>query len=94
MKRDYEILKRIGERIRLIRIQKGLSQSKLARIAHVSPSYLSEIERGLKNVSCIVLFRVIDKLEIGVVLFDGISDSKINLVMQNLDEIVRILKNM
>jgi XRE family transcriptional regulator, master regulator for biofilm formation len=39
----------LGERIKRLRIEKGLSLIDLARIAGVSKSYLSQIERGKQN---------------------------------------------
>ena len=34
-----------------IRLQKGVSQGKLARTLRVHPTYISQIERGARNVS-------------------------------------------
>ncbi len=39
----------IGERIRLLRIQKGMSQEQLALHSSVNISYLGQIERGEKS---------------------------------------------
>ncbi|WP_110928190.1 XRE family transcriptional regulator [Bacillus massiliglaciei] len=39
----------IGEKIKELREKRGYSLSKLAQMADVSKSYLSQIERGLKN---------------------------------------------
>ena len=36
----------IGERIRYIRESKGITQNTLAESIHVTPSYISRIERG------------------------------------------------
>ena len=44
-------LKRIGERIRALRREKGLTQEVLAERAKMHPTYLSEIENGKANVS-------------------------------------------
>jgi XRE family transcriptional regulator of biofilm formation len=39
----------IGERIHLIRVEKGLSISELAKKADVAKSYLSNVERSIKT---------------------------------------------
>lgn len=39
----------IGERIRLLRLQKGMSQEQLAFHSSINISYLGQIERGEKN---------------------------------------------
>ncbi|WP_409270389.1 helix-turn-helix domain-containing protein [Neobacillus sp. SCS-31] len=49
----------VGTRIKELRVQKGYSICELARLANVSKSYLSQIERGLhKNPSIQVLSKV------------------------------------
>lgn len=54
MKSD-ELLTLLGVRIRTLRKSKRLTQEHLAELADLNLSYMSEIERGLANVSlCIV----------------------------------------
>lgn len=45
------ILKKFGHRLKEIRNNKNLSQEKLASIAGLHRTYISDIERGNKNVS-------------------------------------------
>jgi len=45
------MLRRIGERIRAVRRERGLTQEVLAERAKIHPTYLSEIENGKANVS-------------------------------------------
>ncbi|MCK5510738.1 helix-turn-helix transcriptional regulator [Candidatus Parcubacteria bacterium] len=45
------ILKKFGHRLKEIRNNKSLSQEKLASIAGLHRTYISDIERGNKNVS-------------------------------------------
>lgn len=55
----------IGERIRKIRKQRGISLTKLAQLSGVSKSYLSYLERDLKkNPSIIIVKKVASILEI------------------------------
>ncbi|MBO5125970.1 MAG: helix-turn-helix transcriptional regulator [Clostridia bacterium] len=41
----------IGHRIREYRVQRGITQEKLAELAGCHPTYIGQIERGEKNVS-------------------------------------------
>ena len=51
-------LKAFGAKIRNIRIERGLSQEKLAFLAGLHRTYIGAIERGERNVS----FRNIEKI--------------------------------
>lgn len=46
-----DISKKLGQQIRALRLQKGLSQAKLATILKVHPTYVSSIERGVRNLT-------------------------------------------
>ena len=41
-----EIAKTIGQRVRNYRIDKGLSQEKLAELSGCHPTYIGQVERG------------------------------------------------
>ena len=45
------IAKILGQRIRNYRVEKGLSQEKLAELAGCHPTYIGQIERGEKNAT-------------------------------------------
>jgi transcriptional regulator with XRE-family HTH domain len=51
-------LKAFGEKIRKIRIERGLSQEKLAFLSGLHRTYVGAIERGERNVS----FKNIEKI--------------------------------
>ena len=51
----------IGERIKRLRKEKGYSISELAKLAAVSKSYLSQIERGLQTNPSLHFLRKIAK---------------------------------
>ena len=55
---NNSILKVFGIRIKAIRLQRGLSQEQLGLIAELDRTYISGIERGLRNVSLINLERL------------------------------------
>ncbi len=52
----------IGTNVRRIREQKGWSQEKLAEMAELDRTYISGIERGLRNPTIIVVQRIADAL--------------------------------
>lgn len=58
---DY---KSIGERIKYIRTQKGLSQEELAEFADVSPVYISNVERGEKSASLRIVIAIANALNV------------------------------
>jgi len=51
MRRDTDILKRFGERLREVRRAKGLSQEAFANQCGLDRTYIGGIERGERNVS-------------------------------------------
>jgi len=72
---DDETLKSaaiIGEKIRLLRVAKGLSQRALGRIADVTNVYIIHIETGTQNVSIGILKRIADAL--GVPIYTLLPD--------------------
>ncbi|KHE73114.1 helix-turn-helix domain-containing protein [Halobacillus sp. BBL2006] len=55
----------IGEKIRVLRLGKGLSVNEFAKKSKVSKSYISNIERGVqKNPSLIVMSKMAKTLEV------------------------------
>ena len=54
--------KAIGRRIRTQRIQRGLTQEKLAEMAGISLSFLGHIERGTRKMSVETLCNLADSL--------------------------------
>jgi transcriptional regulator with XRE-family HTH domain len=55
---------RLGAALRAVRIQRGLSQSELARVAGVSPSAISQAERGRRGLSLETLLDLTARLNI------------------------------
>jgi transcriptional regulator with XRE-family HTH domain len=54
----------VGDRIRQIRQERGVSQEALADIAGLDRSYMSGIERGVRNVTLLKLFAVARALKV------------------------------
>lgn len=58
------ILVKFGKKIRELRKQRNLSQEKLANIAGLHWTYVSGIERGLRNISVKNIFKIAKALKI------------------------------
>ena len=77
----------IGERIQKLRMEKNLSLSELADRAGIAQSYLSSIERDIRdNPSIQVLEKICSVLDVDVAtLVSHVDDSKGNGDGQSLD---------
>lgn len=51
MKQTKSIQSEFGKRIRELRLKKGLSQESFADLCNLDRTYISGIERGVRNVS-------------------------------------------
>jgi transcriptional regulator with XRE-family HTH domain len=73
---DAEFLRRIGRRIRLLRVDRGLSQEQLARAAGMSRNFVSSIERGVHGIDVVRLRWLAAVFEVSVAtLVDGAADA-------------------
>lgn len=61
-----EISKKLGKTVRKIRLRKELSQGDIAKRLNVHRSYVSGIERGIRNPSLKVIERFAKALEVEV----------------------------
>ena len=61
---DSNIGKIIGDRIRLLRTEKGMSIEELAYKAGIDNSHLGKLERGQRNASLVVIEKIAVALEI------------------------------
>jgi transcriptional regulator with XRE-family HTH domain len=67
----HPVLARIGKRIRAARKDGGWTQESLALEVEMNPVYLSEVERGIKNVSVLTLVKIARALRVEVSTFFG-----------------------
>jgi len=58
------LLKKFGEKIRMLRKRKGLSQEQLAAKASLHWTYISGIEQGLRNISLRNIFKISKALKV------------------------------
>jgi transcriptional regulator with XRE-family HTH domain len=59
--RDAEqtaILRAFGDRVRAMRIEKGMSQADVAHAAGLHPTYVSDIESGRRNASALSIYAI------------------------------------
>lgn len=61
------VLHLFGQTLQQYRKQRKLSQRALAAIIHVTPTYISDVERGKRNVSLLLLLRLAVALQIPLV---------------------------
>lgn len=61
---DLKKLKKIGNRLKKIRLQKNLTQKDLAFLIDVEISQITRIERGIINTSILNIIKISEALEI------------------------------
>ena len=54
----------LGDRVRSIRAKRGISQEQLADLAELDRTYISGVERGIRNISLLNIVRIADALEV------------------------------
>ena len=64
--RQNPALVSLGEAIRRLRLERGISQESLALLAEVDRSYVGRVERGDNNVAVLTLVKVANALDITV----------------------------
>jgi transcriptional regulator with XRE-family HTH domain len=62
----HPLLRTIGHTIRTYRLDRGLSQESLADRANIDRSYMSGIERGLRNISILNIARIASALDVSI----------------------------
>ncbi|MCM3080498.1 helix-turn-helix domain-containing protein [Brevibacillus invocatus] len=85
-----EFLKNVGDRIRTIRKHRGLTQESLAEKTGLQNTYISDVERGDRNISLETLEKIVQALEVEAVdvfQFSQQSDKKQQMI-QTLKELL------
>lgn len=87
------LTKLIGERIRFLRKERGLSQEELAYRASLHNTYIGQLERGEKNATIESVAKVCAALEITLeeLFKDKVNHSKV--LSFELEEMVRLLED-
>lgn len=82
-----ESARRLGRRVRHLRVAKGLTQEKFAELCEISPRYISELERGEANATVNVLEPIAASLGIKLKdLFDIEHESERGVLMKEIAE--------
>lgn len=55
---------RFGKQLKRVRVKRGFSQEKLAEEAGLHRTYVSTVERGMRNISILNIEKLADALEI------------------------------
>lgn len=61
---DKQILERLGNKLRRFRLEKNISQEKLAEITNLDRTYISGLERGKRNPSFLIIKKLAECLDI------------------------------
>ena len=61
-----DIHENVRKKIRQLRVEKGLSQEKLAFLADVHRAYIGQIERGEKKIGLTNLEKIANALEVNI----------------------------
>ena len=69
-----EIRKKIGQRIKKLRKNAGISQMKLADLAKLDRTYITSVENGKRNISIINIEKIVKAL--GLTLKDFFNDAE------------------
>ncbi|MDR2050984.1 MAG: helix-turn-helix domain-containing protein [Deltaproteobacteria bacterium] len=80
--------KKLGRRLKSLRLKKGLSQDKLGELAGLNGKFLGEVERGNANISILNLSKLADGL--GVTLLDILAVNH----EQNRSELISDLRQL
>jgi transcriptional regulator with XRE-family HTH domain len=66
---EIEVKKKFGTTLKKIRIQKGVSQEELGDLAGLHRTYISEVERGDRNISLVNILKLCAALNISTSTF-------------------------
>ncbi len=61
-----QLLKKFGQRVRQLRLSKGISQEDFAEMADLHRTYISDVERGERNVTISTAYRIAQALEVNL----------------------------
>lgn len=71
-----DIKPKVGQRIKQLRLQLGLSQEALANKADVDRTYMTDVENGRRNISIEVLERIVIALNTNYAEFFNSTEFK------------------
>lgn len=66
MDTPLKTLKLFGGNVRTLRVQLGITQEKLAESSGLHPTYISGIERGIRNPTLLSIVNLADALDVNI----------------------------
>lgn len=60
------IKQKLGNNLKRLRLEKGLSQEKLALMAEVDRTYIPSIEKGERNISIVIVEKLAIALDVPI----------------------------
>ena len=63
---DKDLLQKIGERIRKLRLEASFSQEKLSYECNLDRTYIGSVERGERNIAAINLNKLAKALNVSI----------------------------
>ena len=82
------LYEQLGKRIAYLRKKQRLSQLDLALIAEVNKNYISDLERGRRNPSLMILSRIANAFKIDMsTLLQGIQDYSLEDIVSKISSI-------
>ncbi|WP_313675530.1 acetate metabolism transcriptional regulator RamB [Mycolicibacterium sp.] len=67
----------VGSRVRQLRSERGFSQSALAQMLEISPSYLNQIEHDVRPLTVAVLLRITEVFGVDATFFSSQDDTRL-----------------
>ena len=67
--RNMNIKEKIGDKVKILRLEKGIAIEYLANISDVDRNYISDIEKGKRNVSIEILEKIVVALDSNLSIF-------------------------
>jgi transcriptional regulator with XRE-family HTH domain len=90
-----EFLRIIGQELRAKRKAQGISQERLAELANLHPTYISEIERGKVNASIFTFYQLAGALKIEFADLLNLPTESVDRVLENeLAELIGKIRQM
>lgn len=72
---NLQLQKAFGRVVKRIRMKKGISQEQLGELVDLHRTYISDIERGGRNVSLVNIYRIAEGLNVKTAdLFQGMDE--------------------
>ncbi|MHC0037907.1 helix-turn-helix domain-containing protein [Pseudoneobacillus sp. C159] len=87
------LVKIVGEQIRIIRKNKELSQEELAEISGLHNTHIGKIERGEMNLTLESLVKVTKALGVSLEEFFSLIDPKLNVDNEVLLKLIELIKS-